>query len=94
MRKTFRNIDMAARVGGEEFAVILPGSDLAAARTSAERLREIVANTPLVQNGKTITVTVSIGAATVIPSESEADQTLIRLPIRRSTARRKMGAIR
>ena len=78
MRKTFRKIDMAARVGGEEFAVILPGSDLAAARTSAERLREIVAKTPLVQDGKTISVTVSIGAATMVPSDFEADQTLIR----------------
>ncbi|HKJ61154.1 MAG TPA: GGDEF domain-containing protein [Hyphomicrobiales bacterium] len=78
MRKAFRNIDMAARVGGEEFAVILPGSDLAAARTQAERLREIVAKTPLVQDGKTISVTVSIGVATMVPSDSEADQTLIR----------------
>jgi diguanylate cyclase (GGDEF)-like protein len=78
MRKAFRSIDMAARVGGEEFAVILPGSDLAAARTSAERLREIVAKTPLVQDGKTISVTVSIGAATMVPSDSEADQMLIR----------------
>ena len=78
MRKAFRSIDMAARVGGEEFAVILPGTDLAAARTSAERLREIVAKTPLVQDGKTIPVTVSIGAATIVPSDTEADQTLIR----------------
>jgi diguanylate cyclase (GGDEF)-like protein len=78
LRKAFRSIDMAARVGGEEFAVILPGSDLAAARTSAERLREIVAKTPLVQDGKTISVTVSIGAATMLPGDSEADQTLIR----------------
>jgi diguanylate cyclase (GGDEF)-like protein/PAS domain S-box-containing protein len=78
MRKTFRKIDMAARVGGEEFAVILPGSDLAAAQASAERLREFVAKTPLVQDGKTISVTISIGAAAMVPSDSEADQTLIR----------------
>ena len=78
MRNAFRKIDMAARVGGEEFAVILPGSDLAAARTSAERLRELVAKTPLVQGGKTISVTVSIGVATMVPSDFEADQTLIR----------------
>ena len=76
--KAFRSIDMTARVGGEEFAVILPGSDLATARKSAERLRDIVAKTPLVQDGKTIPVTVSIGVATIIPSDSEADQTLIR----------------
>ena len=78
MGNTFRKIDMVARVGGEEFAVILPGSDLATARASAERLREIVAKTPLMQDGKTIAVTVSIGAATMVPSDSEADQTLIR----------------
>ena len=78
MRKAFRDIDMAARVGGEEFAVILPGFDLAAARASAERLREIMAKNPLVQDGKTISVTVSIGGATMVPSDSEADQTLIR----------------
>ena len=78
LRKTFRKFEMAARVGGEEFAVILPGSDLAAARKSAERLRAIVAKTPLVQDGKTISVTVSIGAAIMVPSDSEADQTLVR----------------
>ena len=37
-----------------------------------------MAKTPLVQDGKTIPVTVSIGVATMIPSDSEADQTLIR----------------
>ncbi len=78
MRKVSRKMDMAARVGGEEFAVILPGSGLAAARTWAERLREIVAKTPLVQDGETISVTVSIGAATMDPNDAEADQTLLR----------------
>ena len=78
MRKTIRKIDTAARMGGEEFAVILPGSDLATARTSAERLRELVAKTPLVQDGKTISVTVSIGVASIDPRDSDADQALIR----------------
>jgi diguanylate cyclase (GGDEF)-like protein len=77
-RKTVRDIDIAARVGGEEFAVILPGSDLAAARAWAERLRDILANTPLVQQGRIISVTVSIGAATMVSNDSNADQALVR----------------
>jgi diguanylate cyclase (GGDEF)-like protein/PAS domain S-box-containing protein len=78
MRKTFRKIDTPARMGGEEFAVILPGTDLAAARTVAERLRELVAKTPLVQDEKTVSLTVSIGVATIDPRDSETDQSLIR----------------
>ena len=78
MRKTFRKIDTPARMGGEEFAVILPGTDLAAARIVAERLRELVAKTPLVHDERTISMTVSIGVATIDPHDSEIDQSLIR----------------
>jgi diguanylate cyclase (GGDEF)-like protein len=78
MRKTFREVDTAARIGGEEFAVVLPGTDLTAARTVAERLRKLVAKTPLVQDKRKISMTVSIGVATIDPRDSEADQILIR----------------
>lgn len=78
MRATLRKIDTAARVGGEEFAIILPGADSAAARVFTERLREVVAKTPVKHDGKTISVTVSIGIATMDPRDSSADETLIR----------------
>jgi PleD family two-component response regulator len=45
---------------------------------SAKRVRDIVAKTPVRANGKTISATVSIGAATIFPSDSVADQALIR----------------
>jgi diguanylate cyclase (GGDEF)-like protein/PAS domain S-box-containing protein len=73
-----RKIDTAGRLGGEEFAIILPGADSVAASASAERLREIVATTPFVQNGKTIPITVSIGVATIGSGDCNEGATLIR----------------
>ena len=78
MRNAIRKIDTAGRLGGEEFAVIMPGADSVAARASAERLREIVAKTPLVQDGETIPLTVSIGVATIEPCDRNDGTTLIR----------------
>jgi diguanylate cyclase (GGDEF)-like protein len=71
-----RASDTVARIGGEEFAIILPGTPASGAFETAERLREDVmrqgiahaANAPLV-------VTISIGTATFIPTEgSEATE--------------------
>jgi diguanylate cyclase (GGDEF)-like protein len=56
-----RDNDTAARLGGEEFALLLAGADEASARAAAERLRQAVANTEVEQVG---TVTISIGLAT------------------------------
>jgi diguanylate cyclase (GGDEF)-like protein/PAS domain S-box-containing protein len=78
VRNTLRKVDMVGRVGGEEFAVILPGTNSAGARRFAERLREAVANTPLVRDGKTISMTVSIGVATIGPPDSNGEETLLR----------------
>ncbi len=60
-----RNIDLAARFGGEEFVVVMPDTNLEYARYVAERLCRSIAETPFVISGsdKPITVTVSIGLA-------------------------------
>ncbi len=60
--------DLAARVGGEEFAVLLPGTGPTGARILAERIRERMeeAHLPLTQTGPAI-LTLSIGAATARP---------------------------
>ena len=78
IRNVLRTTDIAGRMGGEEFAVILPGSDLAGAQTLAERLCELVAKSPLAQDGRTISVTISIGVATMDVADFEADEALVR----------------
>ena len=58
-----RNTDVLARIGGEEFALLLPETDAHQAMTLAERLRAEVANHPLTVNSAEVPATVSIGIA-------------------------------
>lgn len=73
-RETLREIDVIGRVGGEEFAIILPETDINAAMEVAERLRAALAaaKVPL-QNGLPITFTVSIGVASLASAEDNMD---------------------
>jgi diguanylate cyclase (GGDEF)-like protein/PAS domain S-box-containing protein len=78
MREDLRKIDTLGRLGGEEFAVILPGADSAAAEIFAERLRKQVAETPAVHDKWTIPLTISIGVTEIKPGDVSADDALTR----------------
>lgn len=58
-----REGDLAARVGGEEFGVVLGGHDIAAAMQRAERFRASLAEHPVALDGIALTMTASIGIA-------------------------------
>jgi two-component system cell cycle response regulator len=58
-----RTTDWCARMGGEEFTVVLEETDLTGAKTVAERLRQIIAGTPIRTRAGMINVTVSIGVS-------------------------------
>src|SRR5207247_8597674 len=58
-----RGVDAVCRIGGDEFLVVSPETDLTGAATLAERLRVAVEQMPLICNGQKIEVTVSIGFA-------------------------------
>jgi diguanylate cyclase (GGDEF)-like protein len=58
-----RNTDWQARVGGEEFVVVLEGTDLTGAERVAERLREAISAEPMRSRAGMINVTISIGVS-------------------------------
>jgi diguanylate cyclase (GGDEF)-like protein len=65
LERLSRNTDVVARIGGEEFLVVLPDTGLDAARVLAERIRAAISDHPMVVESQRIKVTVSIGAACV-----------------------------
>lgn len=63
LRSASRRYDSVGRYGGEEFLVVLPGSEAPAATLQAERLREAIAGTPFRADSRPLGMTCSIGLA-------------------------------
>ncbi|WP_303722074.1 GGDEF domain-containing protein [Malonomonas rubra] len=61
LQRTVRRLDIPCRYGGEEFAIILPNTELSASVLVAERLRQIIAETPLLMGEQLLPLTVSLG---------------------------------
>lgn len=59
----FRKSDVLGRLGGEEFAILLPDTPLNQAQDLAEKLRQTIAATPIQHQDKQLSITVSIGVA-------------------------------
>ncbi|MDR3334341.1 MAG: diguanylate cyclase [Treponema sp.] len=67
-----RPVDLAARIGGEEFGILLPETELAIALQIAEKIRSQVESTRIpTTDGKIITtITLSIGVVSLIPTKA------------------------
>jgi len=63
MSSTLRPYDAVGRYGGEEFLIVLPGSDGLGALTVAERIREAFARRPVTTSAGPVSVTLSLGVA-------------------------------
>jgi diguanylate cyclase (GGDEF)-like protein len=71
LRETLREVDIVGRMGGEEFAAILPNTGMAEAWDAAERLRLAVAATEMQSDaGSSLQITISVGVATLFNENS------------------------
>jgi diguanylate cyclase (GGDEF)-like protein len=80
--RELRSSDMLARLGGEEFCVVLPRTGAEAARRIAEKLRAVIAAVPVETDpdssgGDDIAVTVSVGVSTAADPASANIETLL-----------------
>ena len=69
-RRIIRENDIVARIGGEEFAMVLTHADLARGRVVAENFRSALENLDIVYEGVKIPVTASFGVAEMRPSDT------------------------
>ncbi|MBS3804469.1 MAG: diguanylate cyclase [Oleiphilaceae bacterium] len=69
--ETLRIHDLSARVGGEEFAFLLPETGLEGGRVLAERLRQGLETMPVTVGDQSIPVTVSIGVMETVPEDND-----------------------
>ncbi|HLH91767.1 MAG TPA: PleD family two-component system response regulator [Xanthobacteraceae bacterium] len=80
LKKSIRGIDLACRLGGEEFVVVMPDTDMAVATMVAERLRRRIAADafPIARGERKVEVTISIGLAALSGADDNAANVLKR----------------
>jgi diguanylate cyclase (GGDEF)-like protein len=92
LRRCVRDSDLAARWGGEEFMVILPGTSISGARIVAERIRsQLAATEHVLDDGQRLKVTISIGCAVVEPGRFATARALCEAADRALYAAKRAG---
>ncbi|MFE8072528.1 diguanylate cyclase [Marinobacteraceae bacterium S3BR75-40.1] len=77
-KRLVRDSDILARLGGEEFAIVMMDSDGHDARTLAERLRQAIESTPVIFEGHSIVCSSSFGIDFDSPANASLDTLLKR----------------
>ncbi len=76
MTRTLRSIDVLGRIGGEEFALLLPGTPLPGAVQTADRIRAMARTIPLPPATGLDALTISVGVAELHPADASAEAML------------------
>lgn len=76
--KTFRHTDIVGRIGGEEFAVALPETEIAGAKEMINRLRDQLRKSPVKYDGGEFNLTFSGGLVMLSGQDANSDTTLKR----------------
>jgi diguanylate cyclase (GGDEF)-like protein/PAS domain S-box-containing protein len=71
-----REFDILCRYGGDEFALLLPETDLFMAASVAERLRASIADEPIKTEGGPVPVTISLGVTKATPNTTNLEELL------------------
>lgn len=71
--KGVRRSDVVARIGGDEFGILLENSDERKARETASRLAELIGENEFVYDEENLPLSVAIGVAVIEPNDSAAD---------------------
>jgi len=86
LKGALRTSDQIARIGGDEFVILLPNTRWAEAISVAEKLRHAVSASLLISGNKPVTITASLGVSLITGKVSSIEEilALTRLPLQRS----------
>lgn len=76
IKENIRKIDIFSRIGGEEFAIILPNTNLNKTKELAIKLKDLVQNNTLLIDNQEIKITISIGLSTLDEKNQTYNQIL------------------
>lgn len=78
IKNNVRKHDVLARIGGEEFAILMPETSVHQATELCERLKGSISDTMLEHKGNVITVTASFGISIIANNEKSVDKAMLR----------------
>lgn len=70
MKESIREMDFLSRWGGEEFLLLLPGTDSSEGKKAAEKIRKSIEETVTLYEGRTIHVTITLGGCLYKPGDN------------------------